>query len=210
MDLFDTETIINLLPADGIVNYHGKILKQREAQYYLGRLLATIEWKNDEAIIFGRHIITNRKVAWYGDQDFAYTYSNTTRQALTWTKELLELKKITEDITGTTFNSCLLNLYHNGDEGMAWHSDDERSLAGNSAIASLSFGAERKFLLKHKETKQIVSILLESGSLVVMKGATQTNWLHSLPKTKKVIRPRVNLTFRTMVEQSLGHKKSLH
>jgi alkylated DNA repair dioxygenase AlkB len=120
---------------------------------------------------------------------------------LAWTKELLELKKITEDITGTTFNSCLLNLYHTGEEGMAWHSDDEKSLGKDSAIASLSFGAERKFLLKHKQTKQSISILLESGSLLVMKGATQTNWLHSLPKTTKVTKPRVNLTFRTMLEQ---------
>jgi alkylated DNA repair dioxygenase AlkB len=203
MNLFTTETTTNLLPNDGVVNYHGKILKQQEAQYYLERLLNTIEWKNDEAIIFGRHIITKRKVAWYGDSNFTYTYSNTTRQALTWTKELWELKKITEDITGTTFNSCLLNLYHNGDEGMGWHSDDERSLAENSAIASLSFGTERKFLLKHKETKQIISALLEAGSLLLMKGTTQTNWLHSLPKTKKVTRPRINLTFRTMLEQKI-------
>jgi alkylated DNA repair dioxygenase AlkB len=201
MDLFTTNEIINLLPAGGIVNYHGKVLKQQEAQYYLDRLLATIEWKNDEAIIFGRHIITKRKVAWYGDNNYAYTYSNTTRQALAWTKELLELKKITEDVTRTIFNSCLLNLYHTGEEGMAWHSDDEKSLGKDSAIASLSFGAERKFLLKHKQTKESISVLLESGSLLVMKGATQTNWLHSLPKTKKVTRPRVNLTFRTMMEQ---------
>jgi alkylated DNA repair dioxygenase AlkB len=201
MDLFTTSEIINLLPADGIVHYHGKIFKQQQAQHYLERLLTTIEWKNDEAIIFGRHIITKRKVAWYGDNNYAYTYSNTTRQALAWTKELLELKKITEDITGTTFNSCLLNLYHTGEEGMAWHSDDEKLLGKDSAIASLSFGAERKFLLKHKQTKQSISILLESGSLLVMKGATQTNWLHSLPKTTKVTKPRVNLTFRTMLEQ---------
>jgi alkylated DNA repair dioxygenase AlkB len=199
MDLFNPEPVINLLPYDGVVNYYGKVLKQQEAQSYLEKLLHTIKWKNDEAIIFGKHIITKRKAAWYGDSDYAYTYSNTTKQALAWTKELLELKALANELTGTTFNSCLLNLYHNGDEGMAWHSDDEKSLGENTAIASLSFGAERKFSLKHKLSKQTVSVILESGSLLVMKDATQKNWLHSLPKTKAIIKPRVNLTFRTIV-----------
>jgi len=137
MDLFNNDSTRNLLPNDGIVNYYGKILKQQETQYYLDRLLQTIEWKNDEAIIFGKHIITKRKVAWYGDAGYAYTYSNTTKQALAWTKELLELKTIAEDAAGTKFNSCLLNLYHSGEEGMAWHSDDESSLGINTTIASL-------------------------------------------------------------------------
>jgi len=92
-----------------------------------------------------------------------------------------------------------LNLYHDGDEGMAWHSDDEKTLAKNAAIASFSFGAERKFSFKHKHTKETVSLVLENGSLLVMKGATQTNWLHRLPPTKKIQEPRVNLTFRTIV-----------
>jgi alkylated DNA repair dioxygenase AlkB len=100
--------------------------------------------------------------------------------------------------TGETFNSCLLNLYHSGEEGMAWHSDGEKDLKKNGAIASLSFGAERRFLFKHKETKQNVSVQLEKGSLLVMKGSTQTHWLHRLPPTKKVKTPRINLTFRTI------------
>ncbi|MDQ6667858.1 MAG: alpha-ketoglutarate-dependent dioxygenase AlkB, partial [Thermoproteota archaeon] len=100
---------------------------------------------------------------------------------------------------GTKFNSCLLNLYHNGDEGIAWHSDDEKPLGENSIIASLSFGAERKFSFKHKQTKQTISVVLEHGSLLIMKDATQTNWVHSLPKSKKITRPRINLTFRTIV-----------
>jgi alkylated DNA repair dioxygenase AlkB len=199
MSLFETPITANLLPNDGIVNYYGRILKQQEAQYYLDKLLHTVEWKNDEAIIFGKHLITKRKVAWYGDSEYAYTYSKMTKQALAWTAELLALKTLVEEIAETKFNSCLLNLYHNGDEGMAWHSDDEKSLGKDSAIASLSLGAERKFALKHKQTKQNVSLFLESGSLLVMKGATQTNWLHCLPKTKKVTTPRVNLTFRTMI-----------
>jgi alkylated DNA repair dioxygenase AlkB len=201
MDLFNSDTIINILPCDGIVHYHGCIFKQKEAQFYLEQLLQNIAWKNDEAIIFGKHIITKRKAAWYGDTGFTYTYSGTTKQALPWTKELLEIKMIVENKSATTFNSCLLNLYHNGDEGMAWHSDDESSLGVNTIIASVSFGAERKFSLKHKHTKQTVSVMLENGSLLVMKGSTQTNWLHNLPKTKTVHIPRVNLTFRTIVDQ---------
>ena len=115
-----------------------------------------------------------------------------------WTTELLELKKIAEELTGEKFNSCLLNLYHNGDEGMTWHSDAEKVLKKNGAIASLSLGAERKFSFKHKETKETISLLLEHGSLLVMKDTTQSHWLHRLPPTKLITKPRVNLTFRTI------------
>jgi alkylated DNA repair dioxygenase AlkB len=198
MDLFNIESIGNLLPYEGEVLYYGKILTSAESQHYLERMLHDIAWKNDEAIIFGRHLFTKRKAAWYGDKNYAYTYSNTTKQALPWTRELLELKDRTEEVCNHTFNSCLLNLYHSGEEGMAWHSDDEKTLGLHSAIASLSLGAERKFSFKHKVTKQTCSLVLEHGSLLVMKGATQTHWLHRLPPTKKVTAPRVNLTFRTM------------
>jgi alkylated DNA repair dioxygenase AlkB len=201
MDLFSKliDPTINLLPVDGVVNYYGLVFDQGKAQFYYDILLKKIEWKNDEAILFNKHIITKRKAAWYGDSNYAYTYSNTTKYALPWTKELVELKSITEKFTGSTYNSCLLNLYHNGDEGMAWHSDDEKTLVKNAAIASLSFGAERKFSFKHKKTKETVSLLLENGSLLVMKGTTQTNWLHRLPPTTKIHQPRVNLTFRTII-----------
>ena len=199
MDLFKTDNTTNLLPNDGIVNYYGKVLGAAQANHYLDVLLNTIQWKNDEAIIFGRHIITKRKVAWYGNDGYSYTYSNTTKQALSWTKELLELKALVEHLTGEKYNSCLLNLYHDGNEGMAWHSDDEKSLGKDTSIASLSFGAERKFALKHRVSKHPVALILENGSLLVMKGVTQSNWLHSLPKSKKITTPRVNLTFRTMV-----------
>ena len=199
MNLFNSDPLPNLLPFDGTVLYYGKVINHPTANAYLNTLLQSVEWKNDEAIIYGKHIITKRKVAWYGDRNFSYTYSNTTKQALIWTKELLDLKQLTEKLTGETFNSCLLNLYHNGDEGMTWHSDDEKSLGRDTSIASLSFGAERKFSLKHKVSNETVNQILENGSLLVMKGTTQTNWLHSLPKTKKVNGPRVNLTFRTIV-----------
>ncbi|MGL4401495.1 MAG: alpha-ketoglutarate-dependent dioxygenase AlkB family protein, partial [Luteolibacter sp.] len=161
--------------------------------------LRDIPWKNDEAVIFGKRIVTARKVAWYGDSDFSYTYSGTTKQALVWTEELAALKSLVEERSATRFNSCLLNLYHDGNEGMAWHSDDEKSLGKNSTIASVSLGAEREFRFKHKRREEKVSVLLESGSLLVMKGTTQTHWLHSIPKSKKIKTPRINLTFRTMV-----------
>lgn len=203
MDLFNTATgaDLNLLPYGGTVNYYGHVMSLTMADRYLEVLLNTIEWKSDEAIILGKHIFTKRKVAWYGDREFEYTYSNTTKKALPWTNELLELKAIAEQKTGETFNSCLLNLYHSGEEGMAWHSDGEKDLKKNGAIGSMSFGAERKFSFKHKESKETVSLILEHGSLLVMKDATQTNWLHRLPPTKLVSKPRVNLTFRSIVQR---------
>ncbi len=202
MDLFnhDPKEERNLLPRDGIVNYYGKLLPTTQANNFLEALLNRIEWKNDEAIIFGKRIITKRKVAWYGDSNFEYTYSNITKRALPWTKELLNLKSMIEEKTGEKFNSCLLNLYHTGEEGMAWHSDAEKDLKENGAIGSLSFGAERKFAFKHKESKETVSLILEHGSLLMMKGTTQSYWLHRLPPTKRISKPRVNLTFRMIVK----------
>lgn len=201
MDLFNFEydTERNLLPKDGTVNYYGKILSVEEADMFYNALLNGIEWKNDEAVLFGKHILTKRKVAWYGEKNFKYTYSNTTKEALPWTKELVVLKELIEVKTREKFNSCLLNLYHDGNEGMAWHSDGEKDLKKNGAIGSLSFGAERKFAFKHKETKETVSLILQHGSLLVMKDTTQTHWLHRLPPTKLISKPRINLTFRTIV-----------
>ena len=197
--LDDVGETANLLHKDGTAHYYGKILPYREANRYFDLLLQNIQWKNDEANILGKHIITKRKVAWYGNSDYSYAYSNTTKQALAWTRELSVLKRLVEEITGESFNSCLLNLYHNGNEGLGWHSDDEKSIGKYTPIASLSFGAERKFSFKHKQTKQTVSLVLEHGSLLVMKGATQTNWLHSLPKSNRITQARINLTFRMLV-----------
>jgi alkylated DNA repair dioxygenase AlkB len=199
MDLFGNDLTANLLPCDGTVNYFGPVLTPDDTRLFNETLLREIPWKNDETVIFGKRVVTARKVAWYGDSNFSYTYSGTTKEALVWTDELAALKSIVEKLTATCFNSCLLNLYHDGNEGMAWHSDDEKSLGKNSTIASVSLGAEREFRLKHKRTDERVSILLESGSLLVMKDATQTHWLHSIPKSKKITTPRINLTFRTMV-----------
>ena len=191
--------VVNLLPFDGQADYYGQVMAAEEAERYMERLMCEIEWRNDEAVIFGRHIVTKRKVAWYGDNTYTYTYSNITRQALPWTADLLALKELAGRLTGARYNSCLLNLYHDGDEGMAWHSDDEKELEPGGAIASLSFGAERRFLFRHRQSKEKLEVLLAAGSLLVMRGTTQTHWLHSLPKMKKVRTPRVNLTFRTML-----------
>jgi len=199
MDLFNQNNEIqNLLPKEGKVNYYGPIFKKEQADEFYNLLFNTIEWKNDEAIIFGKRIITKRKVAWYAEEPFEYTYSKITKQALLFSEDLLKIKRIVEEVTNETYNSCLLNLYHDGSEGMAWHSDGEKDLKKNGAIASVTFGAERKFGFKHKKTKEVVSLILQHGSVLVMKGETQTHWLHRLPPTKKLHRPRINLTFRTI------------
>ncbi|MDH0565247.1 alpha-ketoglutarate-dependent dioxygenase AlkB family protein [Acinetobacter courvalinii] len=201
MQLFDIEVDpeLNHLPYDGTVQYYGKVLQTAAADYYFDQLMQTIAWENDQALIFGKLLTTKRKVAWYGDRRFEYTYSNMNKYALPWTQELVELKQLVEELTGETFNSCLLNLYHCGEEGMAWHSDAETDLKKDGAIASLSFGAERKFAFKHKQSKEKVELYLEHGSLLVMKDTTQSYWLHRLPPTKKVSTARINLTFRTIV-----------
>ena len=203
MDLFSqfNSTPQNLLSKDGTVLYYGIVLNREEANTYYNILMNTIQWRNDEAVIFGKHMVTKRKVAWYAEEAFEYSYSNTTKTALPFTKELLALKALAEKETGETYNSCLLNLYHDGSEGMAWHSDGEKDLKKNGAIASLTFGAERKFAFKHKQTKEVVSLVLQHGSLLVMKDETQTHWLHRLPPTKLKHRPRINLTFRTIEER---------
>lgn len=204
MNLFDSDINIklsekNLLPYDGEVNYFEKLFSEIEANYYFKKLFQTIDWQNDEVILFGKKIITKRKVAWYAEADFNYTYSNSTKKSIYFTNELLELKKIIEQKTNSTYNACLLNLYHNGNEGMGWHSDNEKTIIKNSTIASLSFGADRKFEFKHKATAQKIAIVLQNASLLAMKSNTQLNWLHALTKSTKVLQPRINLTFRNMV-----------
>tara|TARA_B110000444_G_scaffold188446_1_gene177798 strand:+ start:1438 stop:2061 length:624 start_codon:yes stop_codon:yes gene_type:complete len=204
MDLFDQAQgqPHNLLCKDGEARYYGRVMAAAEADEYLECFLKSIDWKNDRVIIYGRNILTRRMVAFYGDKPFDYTYSKTTKHALPWTKELLHLKNLVEEETGTNYNSCLLNLYHNGDEGMAWHSDAELALKKNGEIASVSFGAERRFAFKHKNSKVTIALNLEHGSLLIMAGEIQSNWLHSLPTTKKSASPRVNVTFRQMQEKS--------
>lgn len=198
MDMFDSllGEPHNLLPSDGEVLYYGPVVSVEEANQFRDALLAEIDWEHDQSNLYGKTIVTRRKVAWYGDRPYAYTYSGVTKIAQPWTPLLSRLKALVEDRSGEVYNACLLNLYHTGDEGMAWHSDAEKDLKPNGAIGSLSLGAERTFSFKHKRSGAKVSQWLEHGSLLVMKGTTQTHWLHQLPTCKNVNHPRVNLTFR--------------
>jgi alkylated DNA repair dioxygenase AlkB len=189
----------NYLPKDGMVHYFGCVFEECESTIIFENLIKEISWQHDENFIYGKKIITKRKVGWYGSKPFAYTYSKTTKVALPFTPTLIAIKNKIEQITQATYNSCLLNLYHNGNEGMGWHTDAEKELLPNGSIASVSFGAARFFDLKHKETAEKIRIALESGSLLEMKGSTQLHWKHQMPITKKVLEPRINLTFRTIV-----------
>lgn len=203
MDLFSelNDRNANLLPHSGTVNYYGSVIGAELANDFFQRLSAEIDWQPDVAVMFGKRIETKRKVAWYAEKPFSYTYSKNTKTALIFTPLLLEIKALAEKLTHETYNSCLLNLYHDGTEGMAYHSDGEKDLKKNGAIASLSFGAERKFSFKHKLSGERIDLMLHHGSLLVMKDETQSHWLHRLPPTKKVNEPRINLTFRTIVDQ---------
>ncbi|MGB1298265.1 MAG: alpha-ketoglutarate-dependent dioxygenase AlkB family protein [Psychrobium sp.] len=204
-DLFsDSAEPANLLHRDGTVHYYGPVMSQASADDYFQQLLTEIDWQPDRASMFGKTIETARKIAWMAEQPFHYTYSNNTKIAQPFSPLLWALKTIAERESNETYNACLLNLYHNGSEGMAWHSDGEKDLKKNGAIASMSFGAERKFSFKHKQTQETVSQFLQHGSLLMMKGVTQTHWLHRLPPTKSVTNPRINLTFRTITGQQVG------
>ncbi|MGI0107533.1 alpha-ketoglutarate-dependent dioxygenase AlkB family protein [Salinimicrobium sp. WS361] len=193
----------NILPSDGESYYFGKILNNSEEQRFFNNLLDEVAWQHDEVMIFGKKIVTARKTAWYGDREFEYTYSKMTKKAKLWIPELLELRKRVEEETGLEFNSCLLNLYHSGEEGMSWHSDAEAELGKQPAIASVSLGAERRFVFKHKASAEKIELQLEPGSLLLMAGDTQKNWLHSLPKSKRIKEPRINLTFRNIKKSKI-------
>ena len=189
----------NLLPKDGTVHYYGKIFMEEQSEIYYVKLLNEINWQHDVVKIFGKEIITKRKVAFLGDEGISYKYSGKTKIAEKWLKFILEIKSTVEQISGEKFNACLLNYYHNGSEAMSWHSDNEKEILKDSAIASVSFGAERKFGFKHNFSKEEISLMLEKGSLLIMKDETQIYWKHKLYTNAKIIEPRINLTFRTIV-----------
>jgi alkylated DNA repair dioxygenase AlkB len=196
--LFEPE---NLLPKDGIAIYHGVVFHEKEATQISKELLDTIPWKQDEVVMFGKKIMTKRKVAWYADAGITYTYAGVKKSGLQWTEPLLKIKQKVEAITGATYNACLLNLYHEGEEGMGWHRDNEKEIVAESSIASVSLGAARKFAFKHATTNERIEIELENGSLLDMKGAIQHHWYHSLPKSMRIKQLRINLTFRLMQTQ---------
>lgn len=185
---------MNLLPKNGVLIDHN-ILIHKPTEVF-NQLNDLINWEQDEVVMFGKRIKTKRMMAWYGDHGIKYRYSGVNRLSLPWFDELLQVKKKVELITGSKYNSCLLNRYQNGEEAMGYHADNESDLVQNGSIASLSLGAARKFVLKHNMTKEKVEIILHSGQLIEMKGEIQQFWKHALPKSKKVSEPRINLTFR--------------
>ncbi|MFK7849688.1 MAG: alpha-ketoglutarate-dependent dioxygenase AlkB [Akkermansiaceae bacterium] len=199
MDLFEDDTKANILPYDGEAQYFGLIFDERQSAVLTEGLLKQVAWEHDETHMFGKRIVTARKVAWFADGGITYAYSGSVKNPQEWTDGILIIKKQAEALTGEIYNSCLLNLYHNGGEGMGWHSDDEKCIEVGSSIASVSFGAERKFSFKHKRTKETAHIVLENGSLLEMRKETQRYWIHQLPKTKRVDQLRINLTFRKIV-----------
>ena len=184
------------------MQFYGEIMSIEDSGYYFQRLLNTIDWRSDQALVLGKVIKTQRKYAWCADtldgEPFAYRYSGVTRYSILFSDELFALKNLVEKHTNETYNSCLLNLYHSGEEGMGWHSDGEKDLKEQGAIASLSFGVARKFSFKHKASKEVISLQLKPGSLLVIKGTTQKHWLHCLPTSTKINDARINLTFRTI------------
>lgn len=161
-------------------------------------LLGQTRWQQDKIRIYGKHVNLPRLTAWYGDPGMVYSYSGITMHPHTWTDCLLEIKSRVDIAAAAQFNSVLLSLYRDGNDSLSWHDDDEPELGEDPTIASVSFGETRSFQFKHKSRKELnpVSVSLTDGSLLIMKGATQRFWVHQLPKTARIVRPRINLTFR--------------
>ena len=194
--LFDHPGPAVILAKDGRADYFSDFYKLDECDHLFQSLLSSVSWESDRIQMFGRMVTTSRKVAWVGDSQCSYTYSGVQKVPQEWTKNLLEIKHKLEQITGYAYNSCLLNLYHTGNEGMGWHSDDEKELDSSTPIASVSLGARRKFAFRHKQDKTTSSLFLENGSLLIMHPPIQEYWQHALLKTKIASGPRINLTFR--------------
>lgn len=175
----------------------------------LQHLIAEIPWRSEEVVIWGRRVLQPRLIAWYGDPGRSYAYSGIELEPLPWTPLLFDIKSRVEDAASTKFNSVLLNYYRDNRDSVGFHSDDEPELGARPAIASLSLGEERTFVLKHKTLKSVspVRLHLASGSLLVMKGDTQHCWKHAIPKESRPCGPRVNLTFRQIIHCHSGMRE---
>ena len=169
-----------------------------KANEYLKTFKENIIWKQESMNMYGKQVMFPRLTSWYGESDKPYTFSGITLQPHPWTKELLEIKAVIEPVCEVVFNSILLNLYRDGNDSISWHTDAEKELGKNPLIASVNFGAERKFQIRHNQTQEIIDIHLKHGSLLVMQGELQHFWKHQVPKQKKITEERINLTFRVI------------
>ncbi|MFP5040906.1 alpha-ketoglutarate-dependent dioxygenase AlkB family protein [Parasediminibacterium sp. JCM 36343] len=199
LPIFDTLNE-NLLPCDGEMFLYEHFFQQAKVEDWFTQLQNTIAWKQEGMKMYGKEVNFPRLTAWYGEEGKTYKYSGLVNIPVPFTGLLLEMKTLIENKTNHRFNSALLNLYRNGQDSMGWHSDNEPELGVNPTIASVSFGGERVFQLKHKQDKQLTrSIVLKDNSLLLMQGAIQHHWLHQIPKTAKPTLPRINITFRKTV-----------
>lgn len=188
-----------VLGASEDVLYFPHFYASAESERFFHAFIETVPWHQDTISFYGKNHPMPRLTAWYGDPDAVYTYSKVRNEPMRWSKELLEILADLYDFTGVRFNSVLLNRYRNGADSLSWHADDEPELGDTPVIASLSFGATRTFSMRRNDEKNTVrSIDLEDGSLTLMMGATQRLWRHSVPKTRRPVGERVNLTFRVI------------
>lgn len=194
--LFQLDPIPLHLP-DAEIIYYPAFFNKKEADEIYEELMNCIPWQQDEITVYGKKHLQPRLTALYGNEGKSYSYSNIKMEPHPWNLLLQKIKLRVESTTGTKFTTVLLNQYRDGKDSNGWHADNEKELGINPSIASLSFGAERNFQLKHNSNKELrKSMTLEHGSLLLMKGSTQHFWKHQIPKTAKPIGPRINLTFR--------------
>lgn len=186
---------------DADLSYSGRINLGIDPAELLGELVSDTPWRQDTVTLWGKTHPQPRLTAWYGDRECAYRYSGIRLEPFVWTSRLSDLRDRAEQIAGVRFNSVLLNYYRDQRDSMGMHCDDEPELGAQPVIASISLGAERALVFKHKHAPELkpATVVLESGSLLLMRGDTQANWKHGIMKTKRKIGPRVNLTFRKIV-----------
>ena len=191
---------LNMEVPEAEVIFYPELFKAADADRLLQQLVETTQWRQDTMKIYGKVTPLPRLTAWYGDHGARYIYSGIVNEPLPWTAALSEIKKLVEEISGVAFNGVLLNRYRTGKDSMGWHSDDEPEFGPNPVIASVSFGGTRNFQFRHKRRKELkASIELTHGSLLIMRGGTQENWQHQIPKTAKPVQERLNLTFRRII-----------
>ena len=189
--------MINLLPKDGDVYYQPRFFSETESRELFQHLHSEIKWKHEPITIFGKKVMQPRLTAWYGDDQKIIRYSGISMEPLPWISPLLEIKRRVGQAANVNFNSVLLNYYRDENDSVGWHRDNEKELGLNPVIASVSFGATRRFHFKYyKDAGLKESVTLENGSLLLMQGPTQHFWLHSIPKIKTATAARINLTFR--------------